>query len=218
MALGASNSSTIMLCVTISLVLVVLFYVMAGWVSRYRASRRAGTDHLAAAMQVRSGETSIKQGLDPSIIAALPIFVYNGSSNAIKECPICLSNIEEEEMTILLPNCNHMFHAQCINVWLNSQSTCPICRCGVAPQEAAMPETIESSVVIPFEAPVMVTSDGGSGGDASDDVAESSKVGGLRRPLSSFCKMGMVISSERLERRIQLCGQTDHEPEDLERQ
>ncbi|XP_042493145.1 RING-H2 finger protein ATL39-like [Macadamia integrifolia] len=198
MALGGSNSSTIMICVIVTLVLVVLLYAMAGWVFRCRARHLAGN---VAAIEVPSGEIPSK-GLDPSIIAALPLFIYNQSMHPVRECAICLSNIKGEEMAILLPNCKHMFHSQCINMWLNSHTTCPNCRSTVEPQ--AMPEVLESSVAIPLE-------------DALDDAAESSKVGGLRIPLSSFCRVDMVISSERLERRIQLCGQTD-EPEDIERQ
>lgn len=31
-------------------------------------------------------------------------------------------------MAKLLPNCDHMFHEQCINMWLHSNFTCPVCR------------------------------------------------------------------------------------------
>ena len=41
-----------------------------------------------------------------------------------------------------LLNCNHDFHANCVNRWLRSNDTCPLCR---APQrEEERKETISS--------------------------------------------------------------------------
>ncbi|RZC74302.1 hypothetical protein C5167_049786 [Papaver somniferum] len=73
-----------------------------------------------------------KSGLEPSTIASLPIYVHKQTddNSSCIECAVCLVNLEEEEEEIarILPNCNHVFHAKCIDVWLISHSTCPICR------------------------------------------------------------------------------------------
>ncbi|KAI3895514.1 hypothetical protein MKW92_010190 [Papaver armeniacum] len=72
-----------------------------------------------------------KSGLEPSTIASLPIYVHKQTddNSSCIECAVCLVNLEEEEeIARILPNCNHVFHAKCIDVWLISHSTCPICR------------------------------------------------------------------------------------------
>jgi len=44
-----------------------------------------------------------------------------------KKCSICLENFRRGEMIRTLP-CFHSYHANCIDPWLRSKSTCPICK------------------------------------------------------------------------------------------
>ncbi|GAB4855097.1 hypothetical protein Ancab_023680 [Ancistrocladus abbreviatus] len=79
-----------------------------------------------------------ERGLDPTAMAFLPTFVFKEWGDCNQEdptkCAVCLSMLEQEDMARLLPNCNHIFHAQCIEDWLiRGQSTCPICRAQVTP-------------------------------------------------------------------------------------
>ncbi|XP_054781796.1 RING-H2 finger protein ATL33-like [Prosopis cineraria] len=48
------------------------------------------------------------------------------------ECPVCLSVFGEGEEVRQLSVCKHLFHASCIDMWLRTQSNCPICRATVA--------------------------------------------------------------------------------------
>jgi len=42
-------------------------------------------------------------------------------------CPICYEDyIENESLRVL--KCNHYFHINCVNDWLNKNKSCPICR------------------------------------------------------------------------------------------
>lgn len=69
-------------------------------------------------------------GLDQSMIDALPVFYYKDIIG-LKEpfdCAVCLSEFSFLDKLKFLPNCTHAFHIHCIETWLLSNSTCPLCR------------------------------------------------------------------------------------------
>ena len=43
-------------------------------------------------------------------------------------CSICLGEYNDKEILRIMPTCRHNFHLECIDVWLQKQTTCPICR------------------------------------------------------------------------------------------
>ncbi|CAL5342700.1 unnamed protein product [Camellia sinensis] len=220
-------NNKIMLSAIISLSVVVVFvtilHLYARYILRRQARRRAAIRQLAMVIsEVRSDPP--KTGLDRAVIASLPIFVFKKSDDysigndetGPPECAVCLSILEDDEMARLLPNCKHTFHAECIDKWLSSQSTCPICRTQVEPM--LLPATDCEPVIVGASAPpvervnstltsVEETSNGG--------LQQSSvKASGSNSRLSSFRRM---LSRERSSRQIQSCGQEDG-VEDLERQ
>lgn len=69
-------------------------------------------------------------GLDQSSIDALPVFIYE-ELVGLKEplhCAVCLCEFTKKDNLRLLPICSHAFHIHCIDTWLLSNSTCPLCR------------------------------------------------------------------------------------------
>ncbi|KAL2552408.1 RING-H2 finger protein ATL46 [Forsythia ovata] len=69
-------------------------------------------------------------GLDQAFIDALPVFMYKeieGSQEPF-DCAVCLCEFSEKDQLRLLPMCSHAFHINCIDTWLLSNSTCPLCR------------------------------------------------------------------------------------------
>ncbi|XVF34303.1 hypothetical protein REPUB_Repub18cG0047900 [Reevesia pubescens] len=69
-------------------------------------------------------------GVDQSFIDTLPVFHYKaiiGVKNPF-DCAVCLCEFEPEDKLRLLPKCSHAFHMECIDTWLLSHSTCPLCR------------------------------------------------------------------------------------------
>lgn len=69
-------------------------------------------------------------GLDQAFIDALPVFQYR-EIVGLKEpfdCAVCLCEFTEKDKLRLLPMCSHAFHINCIDTWLLSNSTCPLCR------------------------------------------------------------------------------------------
>ncbi|CAL4970291.1 unnamed protein product [Urochloa decumbens] len=83
-------------------------------------------------------------GLVGAAIDALPAFAYAGpggdgsKSGRCALCPVCLEDVEAGEMVRRLPACGHLFHVECIDMWLHSHATCPLCRCQVSPPQQAV--------------------------------------------------------------------------------
>ncbi|KAL4182242.1 hypothetical protein AMTRI_Chr12g274980 [Amborella trichopoda] len=79
-------------------------------------------------------------GVDRVIIESLPMFRFeslNGPKNRL-ECAVCLNRFESVELLRLLPKCKHAFHVECVDTWLESHSTCPLCRVRVDPEDVLL--------------------------------------------------------------------------------
>jgi hypothetical protein len=70
-------------------------------------------------------------GVDQSFIDALPVFLYGAVVGAGRkdpfDCAVCLCEFADDDRLRLLPKCSHAFHVECIDTWLLSHSTCPLC-------------------------------------------------------------------------------------------
>ncbi|CAL4970284.1 unnamed protein product [Urochloa decumbens] len=76
-------------------------------------------------------------------------------------CSVCLEDVRGGEMVRQVPACGHVFHVRCIDMWLHSHRTCPMCRCVVSPpsqvstpkeaaaEEAALPESSDDHDELP---------------------------------------------------------------------
>ncbi|CAK9224769.1 unnamed protein product [Sphagnum troendelagicum] len=84
------------------------------------------------------------QGIDKALVEAMPVVSYSVVKESLKEgrrggskesldCAVCLNEFDQDEHLRLLPGCNHAFHLDCIDVWLQSHSTCPLCRSNLRP-------------------------------------------------------------------------------------
>lgn len=70
-------------------------------------------------------------GLEPLAVANFPTKKYSDAFFSFAEdtqCTVCLSEYREEDTLRILPLCGHYFHATCIDIWFQQQSTCPVCR------------------------------------------------------------------------------------------
>ncbi|GKV39726.1 hypothetical protein SLEP1_g47452 [Rubroshorea leprosula] len=87
---------------------------------------------------------TIELGLDESnLLNYCPKLLYSqakldkGDSMA-SSCSICLAEYKEDDMLRLLPDCDHIFHVDCVDPWLRLHPTCPICRhSSIPPAEIA---------------------------------------------------------------------------------
>ncbi|KAL9672420.1 hypothetical protein QQ045_028670 [Rhodiola kirilowii] len=116
-----------------------LLFFYARWVCNSRQSSSYSHNRDAAAADEARWRRG--RGLDAAVISALPVLLYGSmvvvggksgeecdSEEGGGECCICLSLFEEDDKIKMLPECNHCFHSECVDRWLITQSTCPLCR------------------------------------------------------------------------------------------
>ncbi|GMI80706.1 hypothetical protein HRI_001740000 [Hibiscus trionum] len=85
-------------------------------------------------------ETLEITSLEISKAELIPVHKYRKGTTLVDDdgmCAVCLSQFEEEEELKTLPGCSHSYHASCIDMWLYSHSSCPMCR-----TNATMPRKI----------------------------------------------------------------------------
>jgi len=71
-------------------------------------------------------QKSYNNALDPNLIKFLPEITLNKNFyKGIKNCPICLNDIQINEKVIILP-CLHIFHSECIKNNFKRNNTCPL--------------------------------------------------------------------------------------------
>ncbi|OIV94173.1 hypothetical protein TanjilG_23989 [Lupinus angustifolius] len=117
-----------------ALVILVVVFVLLGFVSVYTRQcterRMRGRHDLSIPI---IGSNHRPRGLDREIIETFPTFIYSTVKSlkigmATLECAVCLNEFQDDEKLRLIPVCNHVFHAECIDAWLVNHSTCPVCR------------------------------------------------------------------------------------------
>ncbi|WRX11298.1 zinc finger protein [Theobroma cacao] len=237
-------NSKIMLTAIISLSVVVLLVIMLHIYARcvlrrqVRRRRQAFLGRIRSTGLTTSGEPP-KTGLDPMVINSLPIFVFKQTSDDVgyyhddddmsTECAVCLSTLEDEEMARFLPNCKHTFHAECIDKWLASQSTCPICRMEVEPRLQPEPREGPAIAIVDSaaaDAPPTAQSQSLERVNSTGHCMEGTSDAGIQLSstkvincsssrLSSFRRM---LSRERSMRRGPSCEENEDDTQDLERQ
>ncbi|KAL1187963.1 E3 ubiquitin-protein ligase ATL41 [Cardamine amara subsp. amara] len=141
-------NSKIMLAAVASLSAVILIvftlHLYARFVLRRRREAFSGLP-----VVLRHPFQTPKRGLDPTVIASLPTFTVgaiDGDAATATECSVCLSVLEEQDTARELPNCKHVFHVDCVDKWLTTCSTCPVCRSEVQPRPRLEPEPREGPV------------------------------------------------------------------------
>ncbi|KAL2514704.1 putative RING-H2 finger protein ATL69 [Forsythia ovata] len=82
-------------------------------------------------------------GLEKPIIESYPVIVLGESQRLPKPnngpCSICLSQYCVKDTLRCIPECNHCFHANCIDEWLQMNASCPLCRNSPALSAAPTP-------------------------------------------------------------------------------
>lgn len=141
---STSPSKTWPLDPNVVIIMVVLLFALicAAFINslmRFILRRRAMAQHARAMFQGRAGEdNSSEHGLDSKTLNSLPILTFKTGETSKPtqvECAICLSEFTENDKLRLLPSCNHVFHLECIDMWLLSHISCPVCRDAIKESE-----------------------------------------------------------------------------------
>lgn len=94
--------------------------------ARERILRGAGTYEDMLALD----ESVQKKGGTKAAIEALPTMEYTPAEGRDTQCNVCIEEFEEKESIRMLP-CLHIFHRKCIDRWLKTNATCPVCRASI---------------------------------------------------------------------------------------
>ncbi|WJX18444.1 RING-type E3 ubiquitin transferase [Trifolium repens] len=99
------------------------------WTSVLRA-RQNEEDHFIAL-----SPTVWHRGLDEAVIREIPSFQFikeECEDQSVYGCVVCLTEFQEQDVIKILPKCNHAFHLDCIDIWLQTNSNCPLCRSSIS--------------------------------------------------------------------------------------
>ncbi|RCV25224.1 hypothetical protein SETIT_5G149000v2 [Setaria italica] len=136
--------TAVVILAILTVVFVLVRLLLYQFVARGRGSLRRSF--------VSFGRSSGRHGLDASALAALPVTEYRrkveadgddgststtGGAAAATDCAVCLSELADGEKVRALPSCGHVFHVECVDAWLRSRTTCPVCRAEVRPDKGA---------------------------------------------------------------------------------
>eukprot|EP00831_Metopus_contortus_P010016 TRINITY_DN13875_c0_g1_i1.p2 TRINITY_DN13875_c0_g1~~TRINITY_DN13875_c0_g1_i1.p2 ORF type:complete len:131 (-),score=45.79 TRINITY_DN13875_c0_g1_i1:220-612(-) len=64
------------------------------------------------------------------IISSFPSHKYIPGKQKSDTCSICLEKFKKNDIVKTIP-CAHIFHRRCIDAWLPTNLSCPLCRCPI---------------------------------------------------------------------------------------
>lgn len=136
---------------------VILMFLFSGFLSLYSAKcteRRHGVIFDLTLPTDGSGRPSQNNqpsnGLNQEVIDTFPTFLYSNVKGlkigkSTLACAVCLNEFQDDETLRLIPKCSHVYHHTCIDIWLVSHNTCPVCRANLVPRpdDNTVPVTIQ---------------------------------------------------------------------------
>lgn len=118
------------------------------------------------------------RGLDEAVIRSIPLLQFKKQGknrggfergSLFCECAVCLNEFQEDEKLRIIPNCSHVFHVDCIDVWLQNNANCPLCRTSISSNTTRFPF---DQIVAPSSSPQNPTPGSPNGGDQDYVVIE----------------------------------------------
>ncbi|KAL4291183.1 hypothetical protein GQ457_14G023620 [Hibiscus cannabinus] len=121
-----------------ALVVTIYHCIATGWWRHYYNNLRGRTSQQDQQQRQRSfGHEMLETtSMENSTAELIPAHKYRKGTGLVDDdgtCAVCLSQFEEDEAVKTLPGCSHSYHAPCIDMWLYSHSSCPVCRTDATP-------------------------------------------------------------------------------------
>nr|KYP74357.1 RING-H2 finger protein ATL3B [Cajanus cajan] len=121
----------------IIIVILIAALFLMGFFSIY--IRHCSDSPSASIRNLAAASRRASRGLDAAVIATFPTLEYSAVKihkigKGTLECAVCLNEFEDTETLRLIPKCDHVFHPECIDEWLGSHTTCPVCRANLVPE------------------------------------------------------------------------------------
>ncbi|CAM0880382.1 unnamed protein product [Alopecurus aequalis] len=128
--------TAVVILIALTIVFVILRILLHALMYRSGGGGAPRSGGLAAGiLRSLSRISSSRRGLDASVLSALPVTAYRKEVGAAvaggADCAVCLSELADGDKVRELPNCGHAFHVECVDAWLRSRTTCPLCRAEV---------------------------------------------------------------------------------------
>lgn len=125
------------MAIIIVILVAALFFI--AFFSIYIRNRSVANGSIRQTFSMRRRTAAATRGLENSVIETFPTFTYaevkdHHIGKGSLECAVCLNEFEDDEMLRLIPKCDHVFHPECIDAWLQSHVTCPVCRADLTPK------------------------------------------------------------------------------------
>ncbi|CAL4958938.1 unnamed protein product [Urochloa decumbens] len=205
-----SFSGRVLLTAVVILAILSVVFVLIRLLLYQFVARGGRGGGLAAGVRRSFGSfgRSGRHGLDAAALAALPVTAYRRSkqqpddngdigpttssssastsgvaTSTATECAVCLSELADGEKVRALPSCGHVFHVECVDAWLRSRTTCPVCRAEVRPNSKGVAGDARPPAPALFGAggTLVVTVEGGVA--ETRDTARASRLGAaVNRP------------------------------------
>ncbi|WOH14392.1 hypothetical protein DCAR_0933911 [Daucus carota subsp. sativus] len=173
------------MAIIIAVLVTALFFM--GFFSIYlrRCADTTTGGSMRPALSLRRRQAA-SRGLSEEVITTFPTMAYSEVKDlkigkGALECAVCLNEFEDDETLRLLPKCDHVFHPECIDLWLASHVTCPVCRADLVPKPVESAELLarpeeENVVDHREEIEVVVVSSGGDQVDVNPQEPAVSRV------------------------------------------
>ncbi|KAL6138485.1 hypothetical protein ACLB2K_063767 [Fragaria x ananassa] len=118
--------------VSTTLAVIAYHFIVVKFCMRHRYRQRQRILEAFSNLSPQQNPNINQSGVDEKALSSIPTLSYSTKDGLTgldqSECVICLGELEDGDMVRLLPNCKHVFHNPCIDIWFLAHTNCPICR------------------------------------------------------------------------------------------